>query len=307
MKKAVVTGATSFIGESLVRNLVDIGVYVIAIIRPNSKKVSKLQEIDGSKLEIIECPLESYSSYLPEINNCDVFFHLAWAGTNIDDRDNVQTQLINIQFTLDAVCMAQKFGCKKFIGAGSQAEYGVVCGDISEQTPVFPESGYGIAKYSAGKLSHLLCSQLNIEFNWVRIVSIYGENDSKNTLIMFCLESLLKNRRPALTRCEQVWDYLYIEDASQGLIKVAQAGKNGKTYVLGSGKKAKLNNFVETIYKLSGANCGIGYGKKAYLPHQPMYLVADISTLSSDTGWFPKISFEEGIKNIITNIKAKAT
>ena len=45
----------------------------------------------------------------------------------------------------------------------------------------------------------------------------------------------------------------------------------------------------------------LGFGKKEYYPHQPMYLVADISELTADTGWKPQVSFVDGIKAILAN------
>lgn len=101
----------------------------------------------------------------------------------------MQGQLQNIQYTLDAVELASRIGCKKFVGAGSQAEYGRVEGVLSASTPVFPENGYGIAKLCAGQMSRILCEQKQIEHIWTRILSIYGPYDGENTMIMSSIEN----------------------------------------------------------------------------------------------------------------------
>jgi nucleoside-diphosphate-sugar epimerase len=76
-------------------------------------------------------------------------------------------------------------------------------------------------------------------------------------------------------------------------------GVDGKTYPLGSGMPRKLSSYLEALRNIVNPGCVLQFGKKNYYPHQPMYLCADISELTNDTGWKPKISFEEGIKKII--------
>ena len=193
--------------------------------------------------------------------------------------------------------------CNVFVGTGSQAEYGIVDKPLTPTTPCFPKNGYGIAKHAAGLLANLHCKQLNIRFNWVRILSVYGKNDGSHTLISYLIEELSNNRKPALTPCEQQWDYLHSDDAGRALWQIGTDGTDGKTYVLGSGQGRLLRNYVEEIYRQTHASCGLEFGEKSYYPHQPMYLVADISELTKDTGWIPEISFGEGIKKMFAPIR----
>jgi nucleoside-diphosphate-sugar epimerase len=165
---------------------------------------------------------------------------------------------------------------------------------------VNPQSGYGIAKYTAGKLSSLLCSQLNLEFNWMRILSTFGPLDGAHTLIMYAIHELQAGHSPEFTKCEQIWDYLYCDDAAKAFLAIGNNGIDGKTYPLGSGSKRKLSEYIEAIRDIVAPGEVLQFGKKEYYPHQPMYLCADISELTRDTGWKPEVSFEEGIKKIIT-------
>jgi len=301
MEKIVITGVTGTIGLALINIAIENNCEVICFVNPNSSRNSKIPK--HSLVHVEKCALSEYHSFSPQISGCDAFFHLAWANTFGASRDDVQSQIHNIQYTLDAVNLAIRMCCRVFIGAGSQAEYGTVDKPLTSNTPCFPTSGYGIAKHAAGLLAKLSCKQLDMRFNWVRILSIYGENDSSQTLISYLLEELSNNRKPALTLCEQQWDYLYSEDAGHAFWDIAQSGKEGKTYILGSGQGRLLRAYVEEIYRQTKASCGLGLGKKPYYPHQPMYLVADISELTEDTGWKPEVSFEEGIRRMIANTK----
>ena len=74
---------------------------------------------------------------------------------------------------------------------------------------------YGVAKYAAGRLAEMLCRSLALDFVHMRILSVYGINDGANTLISYLIRSYLNNERPQLTAGEQLWDYLYADDAAR--------------------------------------------------------------------------------------------
>lgn len=298
MKKIVITGATSMIGVALTRCAINAGIEVLCIVRKNSGRLINIPESSLVKIEF--CDIDWYAK-LNISGDYDVFYHLAWEKTSGADRDDVDTQVKNIQYTLDAVRLAKRLGCKKFVGAGSQAEYGVVAEPLKSDTPVNPQSGYGIAKLAAGKLSGLLCNQLELQFNWVRILSIFGPLDGKNTLIMYTICELQAGRSPELTKCEQVWDYLYCDDVARAFIAIGKNGIDGKTYPLGSGNDRKLSAYLKSVRDIVAPGTALKFGKKPYYLHQPMYLCADVSELIKDTGWKPEVSFEEGIRMIIQN------
>jgi len=299
MNKIVITGATGMIGSAIARCALEQDMDVLCIIRKNSNRLDNLPK--SERLKIVYADISEYAK-LEIQGSYDVFYHLAWEKTSVSSRDDVDTQIANIQYTQDAVRLAKRLGCKKFIGTGSQAEYGIVTEPLKSDTPVKPLSGYGIAKYAAGKLSHLLCTQLGLQFNWVRILSVYGPLDGAHTLIMYAIQELQAGRSPEFTKCEQIWDYLYCDDAARAFLAIGENGIDGKTYPLGSGNKKHLSEYLEIIRDIIAPNTVLQFGKKDYYPHQPMYLCADISELTNDTGWRPEVEFEEGIRKIIGKI-----
>lgn len=297
MKTVVITGPTGAIGSALCSELLAQGVFVYAIVRPKSNRINNIPK--STNLKIIECELSNLQSLSNLEIKADAFFHLGWDKTTVLGRDDVNSQLKNIDYTLSAVDLANSLGCSVFIGAGSQAEYGVKDCALNGDTPVNPQSAYGIAKYTAGKLANIKCSSLGLRFCWCRILSVYGKNDGENTLISYLINSFKQNIAPSLTKCEQVWDYIYSEDIASALIAVAKKGVNGRVYCLGSGNPRTLKEYVIAVRDIVNKNCEINFGKKDYYPHQPMYLVADITDLVTDTGWQPKYSFEEGISRLL--------
>lgn len=293
MNRIIVTGATGCVGSAIVRRALAKGLEVTCIVHQGSKRLSNLPP--SEKIRIVEGNLSNYGSLdLPE--HYDAFIHMAWEKTFGASRDDAEVQTRNIQYTLDACHLAKRCGCQVFVGAGSQAEYGIQSVDLTPDLPVNPKSGYGIAKYAAGKLSAMLCKNLGIRQNWVRILSVYGPHDGENTLISYVIRELKAGRSPELTKCEQIWDYLYADDAADAILAVAEKGTDGKEYPLGSGKGRKLSDYIEIIRHMINPSIGVRYGAKEYYPHQPMHLVADITDLTKDTHWKPSYSFTEGLK-----------
>jgi nucleoside-diphosphate-sugar epimerase len=299
MKTMAISGATSMLGSAIARIGLETGYRVLCIVRKSTGRLDNLPRSDGSK--ILYLNLNEYKNAALD-EKADVFFHLAWDKTFGVSRDDADIQAENIRYTLDAVRLADKLGCRVFVGAGSQAEHGPVSEPLRSDTPADPQSGYGIAKYAAGKLSRLLCSQLGIRHNWIRIISTFGINDAPHFLIMHVINELNAGRSPELTRCEQVWDYLYCDDAARAFIAAGEKGTDGKIYPLGSGKPRKLSEYLEALRDIVRPDGVLRFGEKEYYPHQPMYLCADISELTKDTGWKPDFSFEEGIRKLIENI-----
>lgn len=298
MKKIIITGCTGCVGSAVVRAALSKDYNITCIVHRGSKRLGNLPRADN--VRVVECDVNEYASLFLDGTH-DVFMHMAWEKTFGDGRDDVDVQLKNIQYTLDAVRLAKRCGCSVFIGAGSQAEYGIKNEALTGKLPVNPESGYGIAKFSAGKLSALLCKQLGMRFNWVRILSVYGENDGENTLVSYVVRELKAGRSPELTECGQIWDYLHCDDAARAFLAVAENGADGAFYPLGGGQGRQLSEYVEDIQRAVAPDVPIQFGIKEYYPHQPMHLVADISELTKDTGWKPMVDFTDGIRKMIGN------
>ena len=295
MNRLIVTGATGCVGSAVVRRALARGMAVTCIVHQGSRRLDNLPA--DERVKVVECNLSDYHALRLE-GTYDAFIHLAWEKTFGTSRDDAEVQTRNIQYTLDAVHLASRSGCKVFVGAGSQAEYGIQTVDLTPDLAVKPESGYGIAKYAAGKLSAMLCKSLGIRQNWVRILSVYGPHDGENTLISYVIRELKAGRSPELTRCEQTWDYLYADDAGEAMLAVAEKGIDGKVYPLGSGQGRKLSGYIEDIRHIINPAIEVKYGARAYYPHQPMHLVAEISELTADTGWSPKSVFEDSVQTI---------
>lgn len=295
MKNVIITGATGMIGISLTEYLLERDVKVLAIIRENSRRKEFLKP--NENLKIIECNLENYKNLqYTELSDYDVFFHLAWNGTDHKTRDNQEIQNTNIEYTIDAVKLAKKFGCKTFIGAGSQAEYGIVDRIIKESDKTNPVISYGKAKLAAYNKSKMLANELGIKHIWPRIFSSYGPYDNDFTMIMKSIKIMIEdNVSPSYTKAEQLWDYIYSKDVAKAYYLLGLYGKNNEVYNIAQGENKRLLEYIKIIRNKINPNIELKIGEIPYRNTQTMNLLASIDKLKQDTGFYPSYNFEMGI------------
>lgn len=298
IKRVIITGASGPLGTMLVRECIKNNVHVLAVVRPDSANRKNIPVHD--LIEIEECEITQIDKIAKHAKESyDVCFHLAWTHTGDEGRNDPFLQEENILSTLKTASCARRLGCKVFIGAGSQAEYGVLNKKIDETAEERPETLYGISKLAAGRLVMEYCRQNGMRCNWVRIFAVYGPYENDYILTSYVIRTLLKGEEPVLTPCGQIWDYLYSEDAVRALWLIAKKVKNSGIYCLGSGEPKRIKEYVSIIRDSIDPDIPLGIGKKPYGEKQIMHLEADISKLKADTGFMPKYSFKDGIVKTI--------
>ena len=316
MKNAIITGATGMIGAHVAKILMEKGVNVTAIIRPMSEKMKNLEwaereagvaglgdnENSGEigKLQVVECGLWDLPTLRDKLGwEHDTLFHFGWGFTFGPGRNDAAKQESNVRAAIDAVHLAYEAGCKAFVGAGSQAEFGIFDGTLSDNVPKNPVTGYGIAKLAAGRLTALECRNLGMKHNWARILSCYGPGDNDYTMVMSAIRGMLKGERMQFTPAEQVWDYIYAEDCAKAFVAIAEKGVDQKSYMIGSGTNMLLKDYIYAIRDAVDPELEVGIGEREYNPDQVMHLVADRFDLVNDTGYKPTTPFAEGIRKTV--------
>ncbi len=297
IKRAVITGATGAIGNALINELIKHNIEVLVICRQGSERNSTIPK--SELVEVVYCDISELYKMQATNKTYDVFYHLAWMGTTGEARNDMYLQNLNVKYALDALHLAKRLGCKKFIGAGSQAEYGRFEGVLTSKTPTNPENGYGIAKLCAGLMTLKEAEKTDIEHIWIRVLSVYGPFDTPNSMVASTINKLKQNISPEFTKGEQIWDYLHSFDAARAFYLVAEKGIGSKTYVLGSGKAMPLSRYIKIIGNIVNPDCEIKLGAIEYAKNQVMHLEADISELTFDTGFVPEIDFADGIKSLL--------
>lgn len=242
--------------------------------------------------------MSDYSKLGNKIGECDIFISLAWNGTRGIARDNAIQQKQNYFYSLQALHAAMEMGCKLFMSAGSQAEYGKVDGKILENAICHPITEYGKWKLAFYNEASLYCIKNKIAFKEPRFFSLYGENDAATTMVVDTIKKMLMNEPCKLTKCIQNWDYLYISDAIEGMMRLLDTECEDGAYNFGSGDVRQLKSYVEEMYALTKSTSKLLFGAVEY-PHTGMVSIwPDINKLQ-ETGWAAKVSFAEGIQKVI--------
>lgn len=298
MNKAIVTGATGFIGRYLVWELLRAGYQVTALVRNSEKAKSVLEATDTpSLLRIINCDLSQLTSVLPElVGPQDYFFHMAWGGVSGPLLSDYTTQINNVQYAVNAIRLAKQLGCKRFIGAGSLHELECINEMETSTGKVSPGNYYKTAKLAAHYLCRLEAIQLGIDFLWPRLTNTYGVGEVSARLLNSIIRQLLRGESPSLTEGTQLYNFIYITDAVRAYRLIAEKGISFEHYIIGSEEVRPLREYLIQVQKIVAPKIELGFGRH---PVQGIHLSYDdlySSTLHRDTGFNTQISFEQGIK-----------
>lgn len=270
--KFFITGASSFIGVELCRYLTDNGHQVIAMSRRENEKLNEIA-INGN-LQVFYADMQNLMERAVDVK-ADVFIHLAWAGALLGQRDNQDLQEGNIRFSLECVELSKRMGCQLYVDAGSQAEYGIVPGVISEETPCNPVSAYGKAKLQMYRETCDLTQRIGLKYIHLRILSVYGENDHPNTLIISSLKKMKSNEPIEMRSGGQKWNYVYVEDAARQIAELSFYAVNDdsfhqEVYNIASNDTRKLQDFIIVMKEITGSASELSFG--GYNPERDVNL-----------------------------------
>jgi UDP-glucose 4-epimerase len=296
--RCLVTGASGFLGSSVVRHLLGHGHEVAVLLRPG-----------GTPTRLQDC-LHNVRPVYGDLTHPDVLrqaiqqqpidavVYLSWFGVTAEFRNSPQQISQNLVSTLAIWEAARVAGCKVWIGLGSQAEYGPCKGILREDMFPKPVTAYGVAKLVAGLSTAKMSELAGIRHVWLRLLSAYGPGDDVRHMLPSVILDLLARRKPSLTLGEQVWDYLYLDDTAAAICAVLEQEVAG-VFNLASGTTATIRNIVEQIRDMIDPSLPIGFGEVPYRDDQVMHLEADITRLTSATSWRPEVSLERGLSQTV--------
>lgn len=307
MKKAIVTGATGFIGKFLVRELVKQGIQVFAVVRKNSRNKSELEKLP---VQIVECDITGLSK-LPVLitdRDIDTVFHIAWQGVSDADARNQNIQMDNLQGTLDLIDAMHEMDIGTFVGAGSLHEAESLV-EMAEDK-VISNMGYmyKASKIAAHWMGKAKAGSYGIRFFWP-LINTYGEEERSGRLVNTVIRKVLKGESPELSAGNQYYDFVHVSDVAHALYLIAEKGIDGKNYVIGSGDAKPLKKFLIEVGKVANGmradntEIPLGFGKiKSDVVSLPKETF-DVRSLKEDTGFEISVPFEEGIERTATWIK----
>lgn len=300
--KVIVTGANGFIGTHLCRELSIRGSHVFAVVREDVDTTA-IDCING--ITVVYCDMAHYDR-LKEIvglSTIDTVYHLAWQGSSGSERANYSVQVSNVKAAMELVSSCSSLGCKRFVGAGTLAEKDVIRYAGEDGATPNAVSCYGTAKLSAHYMTKAECNNNGIEHIWVNIGNVYGRGDKSSNFINYVINVFLNGMQPDFTSGEQLYDFVYVEDVARALVEVGKSGKNNYNYYIGSGRPRLLKEYIKIVRDTIDPSLDINFGAVPFNGRSADLEDYSIEKIINDTGFNPRMKFEDGIKDRIKEAK----
>ncbi len=307
-KKIFVTGAGGFIGSHLCERLVHLGAEVTALVRYNSKgSHGFLEDAPGDikdSIKVVLGDIRDENTFREHLGNKDIVFHLA-AVPGIpysfiyphDIFDN------NTLGSLNLLNSARDMKPGKIILASTAETYGnSKYLPIDEEHPQIPKSPYAACKAAMEKLAWSFIYAYEMPVTIVRLFNNYGPRQSARAVTPSIITQMLRGNEVKIGSLHPKRDFTFVLDTVEALIKVADLSEYGDVFNIGSGSYLSVQEIINIVAKLlNKKDLNIITDESRIRPGKSEVeaLRADYTRLKERTGWYPKHSYEEGLKKTI--------
>lgn len=248
--KVLVTGANGYLGQGIVKAIIERGHDVIA--------ADYSTRYVDSRAERMECDLFSIENPYEYFKRPDVLLHLAWKDGFIHYSDAHIMELPKHYLFIQKMAKSE---IKTIAVMGSMHEIGFYEGSIDEKTSCNPESFYGIAKNALREVTKLYCEQNGKDYQWLRGYYIVGNSEFGSSIFskITAAEKEGKDTFPFTMGLNQ-FDFIdYDNFCLQVALAVTQNKINGVINIC-SGRPEKLADRVERFIKENGYHIKLEYG-----------------------------------------------
>lgn len=304
--KALVTGATGFIGSNLARRLLALGYETHIISRASSNKWRIKDILPKVKEHVVDLrDREGLAKIVEEISP-NVIFHSAAAGvvggSRFEAKELVESNLLATINLIDA-CDAVDYHC--LVNTGSSSEYGPKGKAMSESDVCAPIDAYGVTKCAATMYAGMAAKRSGRPIITIRLFSPYGQFDDKSRLISYAIAGALKNQELRFANPNAVRDYVYVEDIVDLYIESIGKARSfaGEIFNAGTGKQVSISSVVEKIIKLSKSKSPMKWGSIPERYSGAKRWEADTRKTADCLGWKPKHSLEAGLEKTVNWFK----
>ncbi len=292
----LVTGAGGFIGQRLVRRLVQAGARVWVELAPGEapEHIAALPaQVERSVFDLRDARavLAAVDEAAPR-----VVLHLAAVGVTNPKIDPTLALAVNAGGTVHLLEAVKERGVERVVLVGTCYEYGA-CESVEGLDPF---NAYAASKVAAWAFGRMYWRAHDLPVVTVRPFQVYGPGQSAHTLVPAAIDAALAGRNFPMTPGEQERDFIFVEDVVSGMLAAARAsGIEGESLDLGTGRVHSARQVVERIWAVTGARGQVLPGALPYRPGAVMHSVADADRTARLTGWRATTTLEEGLRQTI--------
>ena len=297
-----ILGAAGFIGTNLILELTKDKRNQIKAIDINMIFFGELEKMGLANVKMYQSVFNSSTDLDNMVEGQDVVYHLVSTTIPTTSNERISEELkANVVFTANLLeaCVRQNVKKIVFISSG-----GTVYGKeskcpLNEKTPTNPITSYGVQKITIEKLLYLYDYMHGLDYRIIRLANPYGPYQRPNGVLgavtTFTYKALKQEEIVIYGDGSVVRDFIYIDDAIRGMLKIVNGNDKHHTFNLGCGYGTSIKRVVETIEKTLQIDVRVKYTEARKVDVPVNYL--DIKRYETAYGSLNPISLEEGIRN----------
>ena len=298
---AVVTGGAGFIGGHMVDCLVERG-YAVRVIDSmvGGREENLVQHRSNPDVVLEQRDIRSYAPDDPLFRGAKYVIHFAGIGDIVPSIERpMEYMSANVQGTVHMLECARNAGVQKFVYAASSSCYGLAKTPTTEDHLIEPLYPYALSKYQGEQAAFHWQRVYKLPVNSIRIFNAYGTRSRTSGAYgavfgVFLRQKIAGKPYTVVGDGTQTRDFLYVTDVARAFLAAAETDRIGRVYNLGAGKPQSVNRLIEL---LGGEMTTI-----PKRPGEPDCTWANIARITTELGWQPQVSFEDGVAKIVANI-----
>jgi len=294
-RRVLVTGATGLIGRHVVNALHEQGAEVHAVTRSLAHETTD-SEVRWHKANLLD---HRDCTQLLDSAEADTIVHCAW----VTEHGAYWTSPENLDWVAATLSLAHEAAdrsTQRFVGVGTCAEYDWSgCEPLSEaKTPLNPTTLYGTAKDASRRVLEAFAATSGLSFAWARVAMLYGAGEHPDRFVASLARALLRGGLAKMSSGQQVRDLLDARDVGAAIAAVALSNVEGAVNI-GSGEGVHLRAAAQTLARIAGHSDLLMPGALPDRANEPAHLVMDVTRLTRETGFRPKIPLEQGLADAL--------
>jgi UDP-glucose 4-epimerase len=301
--KCLVTGGAGFIGSHLVELLISHGHEVVVLDNLTSGRLKNLITVQADpKFTFVKADIRDALSLEPSFKGVDWVFHLAGLADIVPSIEMPEEYFsANVTGTFNVLQCANANRVKRLVYAASSSSYGIPDAyPTDESSPIKPQYPYALTKFMGEELVLHWSQVFGLSAVSLRLFNVYGTRSRTTGAYgavfgVFLAQKLNKRPLTVVGDGTQTRDFTYVTDVAHAFYAAAQSDVSGHAMNVGSGNHYSVNRLVEL---LGGA---VEYIPKR--PGEPDCTFAKVDKIAKLIGWYPQVSFEDGVAEMLTNIE----